>query len=172
MSLHKKADTFKVARGVCQGNTIFPKLFNAALENIFKELDWENKGIINTDGERLTNLRFLDDLVILFDNIPDMMVVLNTMQMESAKVGLRVNQNKTKIVTNIPNALRMPVEVTSEYIYLGHKVYDPKTKSLRAMCSTSIYVWSRDRDPNRKIRTKTRCCTKSNRKSCAQYFIT
>lgn len=56
------------------------------------------------DEERLTNLRFADDLVIFSDNIPGMEVMLNTLQIESAKVGLKVNQNKTKIMTKVPDA--------------------------------------------------------------------
>lgn len=60
----------------------------------------------------IINLRFVDDLVIFYDNIPDMKVMLNTLQTESARVGLRVNKNKTKIMINIANTHQhhMPVE--------------------------------------------------------------
>ncbi len=37
-----------------QGNTISPKVFTAAMEDIFKKLDLEERGI-NIDGEQLTS---------------------------------------------------------------------------------------------------------------------
>ena len=43
--LHKEIEKIRIKRGVRQGNTISPKLFNATLESIFKRLNWENKGV-------------------------------------------------------------------------------------------------------------------------------
>ncbi|CAF4674817.1 unnamed protein product, partial [Rotaria socialis] len=52
-----------INRGVRQGDTISPKLFTAALEDVFRTLSWENRGIM-VDGELLTHLRFADDIVL------------------------------------------------------------------------------------------------------------
>lgn len=38
-------DKIKVEKGIRQGDTISPKLFTLALEDIFKKLSWQNKGI-------------------------------------------------------------------------------------------------------------------------------
>ena len=58
-----------VARGVKQGDTISPKLFNAGLEEIFRKLNWSSG--ININGERLNHLRFADDIVIVGETIEE-----------------------------------------------------------------------------------------------------
>jgi len=49
---------------VRQGDTISPKLFTLASENIFKTMSWEDKGI-NVKGTPLNHLRFADDIVLI-----------------------------------------------------------------------------------------------------------
>lgn len=123
VNLHEKTRKFKLARGVRQGDTISPKLFTATLEGVFKKLNWEEKGI-EIEGERLTNLRFADDLVLFSDNVPGMLSMIQDLKTESGKVGLKMNISKTKIMTNIPgvDSYHMPVELVTSYIYLGHKI--------------------------------------------------
>jgi len=52
-----------------------PKLFTAILEYAFKMLDWNNRGI-NIDEERLNQLRFADDIVLISDNSRDVREML------------------------------------------------------------------------------------------------
>ena len=47
-------------RGVGQGDTLSPKMFTAALQEVFKKSKLEEK-CINIDGEQLTELMFADD---------------------------------------------------------------------------------------------------------------
>lgn len=70
------------------------------------------------DGERLSNLRFADDLVVVADNIEDMLFMLGSLNVESEKADLKRNTAKTKILTNIPDVTyyHLPVERVSEYI--------------------------------------------------------
>lgn len=44
------------------GDNISPKLLTAALESIFKNIQWQELGI---------NMRFADDIVLIADNIGD-----------------------------------------------------------------------------------------------------
>ncbi|WKY04399.1 hypothetical protein Q1695_005415 [Nippostrongylus brasiliensis] len=44
-----------VKRGVRQGHTISPKLFNASLENIMRTLEWDDMGV-KIDGRQLHHL--------------------------------------------------------------------------------------------------------------------
>ena len=62
--LHKTSDTvsvFSISKAVRQGNTISPKLFNAIVQEIFKKLNCNKKGI-RIVGEFVNHLRFLDAL--------------------------------------------------------------------------------------------------------------
>ena len=94
MKLEKNiSDKFPTRRGVRQGNTLSPSMFNAGLEQMFKELDWEERGI-NINGERLNHLRFADDIVVIGHSPKDLEVMINELQEKSNKLGLRINMKK------------------------------------------------------------------------------
>ena len=57
-----------VKRGVRQGDIISPKLFSASLENVMRQLEWEDMGV-KIDGRQLHHLRFADDIVLITPNI-------------------------------------------------------------------------------------------------------
>uniref|UniRef100_A0A7I4XT34 Reverse transcriptase domain-containing protein n=1 Tax=Haemonchus contortus TaxID=6289 RepID=A0A7I4XT34_HAECO len=57
-----------VKRGVRQGDTISPKLFSAALENVMRHMEWESMGV-KVDGRYLHHLRFADDIALITRNI-------------------------------------------------------------------------------------------------------
>ncbi len=61
----REGEPFDIKRGMRQGDPVSLLLFNCA--EIFRNLDWENKGI-KINGEYLNNLRFADDVVVISDN--------------------------------------------------------------------------------------------------------
>ena len=73
---------FDILRGVKQGDTLSSLLFNAGLEHAFKK--WKSRlkdhGILFAyDKERLTNIRYADDILLFgktFDEILDMLGIL------------------------------------------------------------------------------------------------
>lgn len=90
---------FKLERGVKQGDPMSPKLFNAVLEEIFKSLKWSSLGL-NIDGLRLSNLRFADDVVLMSESNTDLLQMVKELKLASAKSGLKINKEKTKILSN------------------------------------------------------------------------
>ncbi|CAH1224416.1 unnamed protein product [Diabrotica balteata] len=111
-------------RGVRQGDTISPKLFTLALEDVFKKLNWEQLGI-KIDGRFLSHLRFADDIVLISNNTEELIYMLKELKQESEKIGLKMNLNKTKVMTNQNITIDLDgseIESVEEYIYLGHTI--------------------------------------------------
>src|SRR3984957_14408313 len=59
--LDKESNKFPIQKGVRQGDTLYPKLFNVGLEQMFRKFNWDNKGI-TVNGEKVNHLRFADDI--------------------------------------------------------------------------------------------------------------
>jgi hypothetical protein len=122
--LHEDTQKFKIGRGVRQGDTISPKLFTAALELIFKNLEWSELGV-NITGQNLNHLRFADDIVLIAPSLEETKLMLTDLNSESRKVGLKMNWSKTKYMTNIATDANITiqnevVERVDDYKYLGH----------------------------------------------------
>lgn len=114
-------------RGVRQGDVISPKLFTAALEDVFRVLDWKGLGI-NINGEYVTHLRFADDIVVMAETMEELSTMLDDLSRASERVGLRMNMDKTKVMSNAhvaPTLMKIgdtTLEVVDEYVYLGQTV--------------------------------------------------
>uniref|UniRef100_A0A914VSR4 Reverse transcriptase domain-containing protein n=1 Tax=Plectus sambesii TaxID=2011161 RepID=A0A914VSR4_9BILA len=115
-----------VARGVKQGDTISPKLFNISLEEIFRKLNWSSG--ININGEWFNHLRFADNIVIVGETIEEVEEMLRELDRESARVGLRMNRSKTKWMKNHQvgeGNIKIGAEEivgVSSYVYLGQEI--------------------------------------------------
>uniref|UniRef100_A0A7I4YYM3 Reverse transcriptase domain-containing protein n=1 Tax=Haemonchus contortus TaxID=6289 RepID=A0A7I4YYM3_HAECO len=116
-----------VKRGVRQGDTISPKLFSAALENIMRHLEWEDLGV-KVDGRFLHHLRFADDIVLITPNIEQAERMLAEFDSACGKIGLRLNLTKTMFMRNglVPDAPftlnGTNISECSSYVYPGREV--------------------------------------------------
>lgn len=125
IKLEKEGKEIKINRGVRQGDPLSPKLFTAVLEGIFRELSWDHYGL-NINGERLSHLRFADDIVLFAETKEHLQNMIIDLERESQKVGLTMNASKTKALTNateepiIINGI--PIEYVKEYTYLGQQI--------------------------------------------------
>lgn len=65
--------------------------YQAAMEAIFKYL--EERGI-NKDGEKLTDLRFADDVAPITSTVKEMEIQSDNLNEESMKAGLKMHKGK------------------------------------------------------------------------------
>ena len=124
----KLSGRIKIMKGVRQGDTLSPVMFTAAVE-IFKRMNIEAG--ININGARLSNLRFADDIILFAEceeKLKDMLEGLNN---EGKRDGMKLNKKKTKIMCNevARSRLRTRVKIDGEeleevieYKYLGRLV--------------------------------------------------
>ena len=92
------SNAFAIERGVRQGDPISPKLFTAAIEEVFKKSNLQTG--IEVEGEQLTDLRFADDVALCTRDKAILESHFNTLSNESMKIGLRIHKGKTKYMTN------------------------------------------------------------------------
>ena len=132
--LDKESNKFPIQKGVRQGDTLSPKLFNAGLEQVFRMLKWDNKGI-RINGEKLNHLRFADDIVLISNNGEEVEEMLNELNQESNKLGMKINMKKTKVMYNEYATIKpvhigtQEVEQVNDYVYLGQLVTMQNDKS-------------------------------------------
>ena len=128
-----------------QGDTISPKLFTAALEEIFKQLNWATRkscGLI-IDGRHLTHLRFADDIVLIGTFKADVQRRLHELNVASEAVGLRINRSKTKWMEYFKTNKRIhlgneEIERVRKYVYLGQELSEDHQKGLHCELSRRI----------------------------------
>ena len=81
-----------------------PKLFNAALQGVFAVLvaKWEEegRGLKVTEDQRLTNLRFADDVLLLASSAGMLEGMLEDLAREAGRIGLQLHYGKTKCLCN------------------------------------------------------------------------
>ena len=71
------SEEIPILRGVRQGDPISPKLFTAAIQEVFENAQPGEKGI-NIEGEKLSHLRFADGVALTTEGVKDMEHQLNT----------------------------------------------------------------------------------------------
>ena len=121
------------SRGVRQGDPISPKLFTAAIEDIFRKAELTDG--IDMDGETLTDLRFADDVALLTKTPQQMESQMNTLNNISKTVGRKMHKGKTKLMINYSNQDSLCIE-NEEIKKVEHYKYLCQTTYLR---ETTIY---------------------------------
>ena len=102
---HGTADWFQIGKGVFQGFTLSPCLFNLYAENIMRNsgLD-ESQAGIKIARRNVNNLRYADDTTLMAEIEEELKSLLMKVEEESEKVGLKFNIQKTKIMAMGPMA--------------------------------------------------------------------
>ena len=100
---HGTTDWFQTGKGVCQGCTLSPCLFNLHAEYIMRNtrLDKAQAGI-KIARRNINNLRYADDTILMAESKEELKSHLMKVKVESEKVGLKHNIQKTKIMASGP----------------------------------------------------------------------
>ena len=81
---------------------------------------------IKIDGRNINNLRYADDTTLMAENEEELKGLLMNVKEESEKVGLKLNIQKTKIMTSSPITSWQidgeTVETGADFIFGGSKI--------------------------------------------------
>ena len=124
---HGTTDWFQIGKGVHQGCILSPFLFNLYAEYIMRNagLDEAQAGT-KTAGRNINNLRYADDITLMAESEEESKSLLMKVKEESEKVGLKLNIQRTKIMTSGPITSWQidgeTMETVTAFIFLGSKI--------------------------------------------------
>ena len=92
-------DEFEVKTGVLQGGILSPLLFILVIDYVMKRvMQGMNNGIQWKGNQRLSDLEYADDIVLIASTMAEMQEMIDRLVLEGGKVGLVINRRKTEIM--------------------------------------------------------------------------
>ena len=122
---HGTTEWFQIGKGGPQGCILSPCLFNLYAEYIMRNagLD-ESQAGIKIAGRNINNLRYADDTTLMADSEEELKSLL--MKVESEKVGLKLNVQKTKTMDcgtiTSWQIDKETMETVTDFIFRGSKI--------------------------------------------------
>ena len=120
-------DWSQIGKGVCQGCILSCCLFNLYAEYILRNAGLEEaQAGIKIAGRNINNLRYTDDTLLMAESEEELRSLLMKVKVESVKVGLKLNIQKTKIMASgLTTSWEVDgetVETVSDFIFWGSKI--------------------------------------------------
>ena len=117
----------QIGKEVCQGCILSSCLFNFYAEYIMRNAGLEEtQAGITIAGRNINNLRYADDTTLMAESGEQLKSLLMKMKVESEKVGLKLNIQKTKIMASGPITSWQidgeTVETVTDLIFGGSKI--------------------------------------------------
>ena len=124
---HGTTDWFQIRKGVYQGCILSPCLFNLHAKFIMRNAGLEKaQAGIKIVRRNINNLRCADDTTLMAESEEELKSLLMKVKEESEKVDIKLNIQKTKIMTSGPITSweidGVTVETVSDFIFLGSKI--------------------------------------------------
>ena len=123
---HGTTDWFQIGKGIRQDCILSPYLFNLYAEYIMRNAGLEEvQAGIKIAGRNINNLRYADDTTLMAES-EELKSLLMKVKVESEKVGLKRNIQKTMIMASSPITSWQidgeTVETVADFIFLGSKI--------------------------------------------------
>ena len=100
---HGSTDWFQIGKGIRQDCILSPCLFNFYVDYIMRNTGLEEaQAGIKMARRNINNLIYADDTTLMAENEEELESLLMKVKEESEKVGLKLNIQKTKIMTSGP----------------------------------------------------------------------
>ena len=161
----KGRNIFDIMAGVLQGDTLATYLFIIVVDYCMK-LTLENHPDIGFTLKparskrhkaiKLADIEFADDIALLANSAIDAQTLLQTVEEIAASVGLKMNESKTKYMTegniegNITSLNGENIEKVEDFVYLGSKIrasesdIDARKAKAWAACHKLKQIWKSD----------------------------
>ena len=139
---YETTDLFQIRKGVHQGSILSSCLFNLYAEYIMRNagLDEAQAGI-KTAMRNINNLRYADDTTLMAESEEELKSLLIKVKEENEKAGLKLNIQKTKIMTSSPiTSWQIDgeiMETVTGFIFLGSKTAadGDGSQEIKRLCS-------------------------------------
>ena len=123
---HGITDLFQIRKGVHQGYTFSPCLFNVYARYIMRNAGLEEAQTgIKIFTRNINNLRYTDDTTLMAESEEELKSLLMKMKEESEKVDLKLRIQKTKIMASGPITPWQidgeTMETVRDFTFLGSK---------------------------------------------------
>ena len=89
----------RIRKGVRQGCALSPIIFNVYIEKAINEIKEKSSGV-NIHGEKVSMLRFADDIAVVAETEKDLKKTLLNMEKSMVRYQLKISKKKTKICRN------------------------------------------------------------------------
>ena len=127
LELDGTKDWFQIGKGVRQGCLLSSCLFNFYAQYIMRNAGLEEtQAGIKIARRNLNNLRYADDTTLMAESEEELKSLLMKVKLESEKVGLKLNIQKTKIMASGPITSWQTdgetVETVADFIFWGSKI--------------------------------------------------
>ena len=94
---------------------------------------------IKIPGRNISNLRYADDTTLMAEGKEELKSLLIKVKVESEKVGLQLNIQKTKIMTSGPiTSWEIDVETVSDFIFWAPKSLQMVTAAMKLKDAYSL----------------------------------
>ena len=131
-------DWLQIGKAVRQGCILSPCLFNLYAEYIMRNAGLkEAQAGIKIARRNINNLRYADDTSLMAESEEELKSLLMKVKVESEKVGLKLNIQKTKIMASGP-ITSMDGETVSDFIFWVPKSLQMVTAAMKLKDAYSL----------------------------------